>query len=135
MARIRHIAIFSDDPTKLAEFYVDIYGMKITGESKGDVWVTDGYMNVALIKRKRETAPRGLNHFGFTLEESEKPEVYEKMKALGLHPFDPRAEDPSVDRPFVEEAALDPDGNRFDLSTGMRDIETERARRQELRTQ
>jgi len=45
---------------------------------------------------------------------------------------DPRAEDPSVDRPFVEEAALDPDGNHFDLSTGMRDIETERAKRRAL---
>ena len=96
------------------------------------VWVTDGYMDVALIKRKREKAPRGLHHFGFTLDESEKPEVYEKMKKLGLNPFDPRAEDPTVDRPFVEDAAFDPDGNRFDLSTGMRDIETERAKRTAL---
>jgi len=34
MARIRHLAIFSDDPEKLAEFYTDIYGMKVTGRSK-----------------------------------------------------------------------------------------------------
>ena len=64
---------------------------------------------------------------------NEKPEVYEKMKKLGLNnPFDPRAEDSTVDRLFVEEAAFDPDGNRFDLSTGMRDIETESAKRRAI---
>ena len=69
MAKIQHIAIFSDDPEKLAGFYVDTYGMKVTGRSKGDVWVTDGYMDVALIMRKNESAPKpGIHHFGFTLE-------------------------------------------------------------------
>ena len=47
MARIQHIAIFSDDPEKLAEFYSEVYGMQVSGRSKGDVWVTDGYMNAA----------------------------------------------------------------------------------------
>ena len=64
MAKIRHIAIFSDNPTKLAQFYVDVYGMKITGESMGDVWVTDGYMDVALISRKTEKAPHGIHQIG-----------------------------------------------------------------------
>ena len=27
MAKIRHIAIFSDDPERLAEFYSDVYGI------------------------------------------------------------------------------------------------------------
>jgi catechol-2,3-dioxygenase len=42
-ARIRHIAIFSDDPARLARFYVDVFGLTVTGESQGDVWVTEGY--------------------------------------------------------------------------------------------
>jgi len=133
MATIRHIAIFSDDPEKLAQFYSSIYGMKITGRSKGDVWVTDGYMDVALIMRKAENSPRGLHHFGFTLEDGEKAPVYEKMTALGKAPFDPRADNPTVDRPFVEDAAYDPDGNRFDLSTGKRDMDSEKARMDEYR--
>ena len=133
MATIRHIAIFSDDPEKLAQFYSSIYGMKITGRSKGDVWVTDGYMDVALIMRKTEKSPRGLHHFGFTLEDGEKAPVYEKMTALGKAPFDPRADNPTVDRPFVEDAAYDPDGNRFDLSTGKRDMDAEKARMDEYR--
>lgn len=126
MARIQHIAIFSDDPARLAEFYTRIYGMTITGESQGDVWVTDGYMDVALIKRKRDSAPTGLHHFGFTLEESEKPFVYAEMTKLGLQPTDPRADGAGVDRPFVEEKGEDPDGNRFDLTTGKRDMEEEK---------
>ncbi len=126
MARIQHIAIFSDDPAKLAEFYSRIYGMKITGESQGDVWVTDGYMDVALIKRKREGAPQGLHHFGITLTDEEKPFVYEEMTKLGMEPTDPRADGNNTDRPFVEDMGLDLDGNRFDLTIGKRDMEEEK---------
>lgn len=126
MAKIRHIAIFADNPAELADFYTRIYGMKITGESQGDVWVTDGYMDVALIRRKREGAPKGIHHFGFTLDADEKPRVYAQMTEMGLAPTDPRADGYGVDRPFVEEKGEDPEGNRFDLTLGKRDMETEK---------
>lgn len=131
MAKIRHIAIFAEDPKTLADFYTRIYGMKITGESQGDVWVTDGYMDVALIKRKREGAPKGIHHFGFALEPEEKPFVYAEMKKLGLEPTDPRADGLGVDRPFVEEKGEDPEGNRFDLTLGKRDMDEEKKLRAE----
>lgn len=126
MAKIKHIAIFSDNPKQLADFYTRIYGMKITGESQGDVWVTDGYMDVALISRKREGAPKGLHHFGFVLDAEEKPFVYEEMAKLGLAPSDPRVDGLGVDRPFVEDKGEDPDGNRFDLTLSKRDMEEEK---------
>jgi hypothetical protein len=130
MARIKHIALFSENPAKLAQFYVECFGMKITGESQGDVWVTDGYVDVALLSRKSEKAPKvGVNHWGFTLEdEAEKAKVYEKLKARGLAPWDPRKEDPTIDRPFVEEAARDVDGNRYDLSLAKREMDEEKRR-------
>ena len=132
MARIKHIAIFTEDANKLAQFYVDVFGMKITGESQGDVWVTDGYMDMALLKRKRATAPKvGIHHWGFTLDPDEKAEVYKKLTARGFPPDDPRAEDPTIDRPFVEDKGLDIDGNRFDLTTGKRDMDEEKRRTQE----
>ena len=135
MATIRHIAIFSDNPAKLAQFYVDVYGMKITGENQGDVWITDGYMDVALIMRNTENSPKpGIHHFGFTLEAGEKPAVYEKMKKLNLAPWDPRVENPTVVRPFVEDAGRDTDGNRFDLSTGKREMEVEAAKHRQPET-
>jgi predicted enzyme related to lactoylglutathione lyase len=127
-ATVRHIAIFSDDPGKLSKFYVDVFGLKITGESQGDVWVTDGYVDVALISRKSAKAPRGIHHWGFTLAAEAKPKIYEELAARGLPVKDPRAEDPTIDRPYVEHAGFDIDGNRYDLTTGKRDMDAEKAR-------
>lgn len=129
MAKIKHIAIFSDNPAKLAQFYSECFGMKITGQSQGDVWVTDGYVDVALISRKWENAPKGINHWGFTLETpEEKKQVYDKLIARGLPPKDPRAERPEIDRPYVEDAGFDIDGNRYDLTTAKRDMDEEKRR-------
>jgi predicted enzyme related to lactoylglutathione lyase len=130
-ASIRHIAIFSDDPSRLAKFYVDVFGLKITGESQGDVWVTEGYVDVALISRKNAKAPAGIHHWGFTLAPDAKPKIYEALTARGLPPKDPRAENPTIDRPFVEHAGWDIDGNRFDLTTGKRDMDVEKSRTKE----
>src|SRR5665213_2089825 len=127
-ATIRHIAIFSDDPSKLAKFYGEVFGLTVTGESQGDVWVTDGYVDVALISRKNAKAPRGIHHWGFTLAAEAKPKIYEALKARDLPPKDPRAENPTIDRPYVEDAGFDIDGNRYDLTTGKRDMEVEKAR-------
>lgn len=131
MAKIQHIAVFSDDPEKLAEFYQDIYGMEITGRSSGDVWMTDGYMAVALLSRKHAEAPRGINHFGFTITEDEKAEIYRKQTERNLAPFDPRAANPEIVRPFVEDAAFDVDGNKFDLTTAGKRDNDEEAEKQE----
>lgn len=129
MAKIRHIAIVAKDPEKLADFYADIYGMTITGRSQGDVWVTDGYMEVALIHEKNLQKATGINHFGFTLDATEKPVIYDKMQQRGLKPFNPRSDNPNLDRPFVEDAAYDIEGNRFDLSLGKREMEEEQKKR------
>ena len=129
MAKIKHIAIFSDNPAELAQFYTDCFGMKITGQSQGDVWVTDGYVDVALISRKYEGAPKGIHHWGFTFDSAEeKAQVYDKLIARGLPPKDPRAERPEIDRPYVEDAGFDIDGNRYDLTSAKRDMDEEKRR-------
>ena len=113
MARIRHIAIFSDDPANLAEFYADVFGMKINGKSnEGAVWMTDGYMDIALLPRRNELAPQGVHHFGVTIEAAEKEGVYRRLKAR-----DAWLMKPPPGRPYVEDAAKDADGNKFDIST------------------
>ncbi len=129
--KIRHIAIFSDDPARLAKFYGEVFGLATTGESQGDVWVTDGYVDVALISRKNAKAPAGIHHWGFTLAPDAKPKIYAALTAKGLPPKDPRAENPTIDRPFVEHAGWDIDGNRYDLTTGKRDMDVEKARTKE----
>jgi catechol 2,3-dioxygenase-like lactoylglutathione lyase family enzyme len=117
MAKIRHMAIYTDDPAKLAEFYVDVFGLEKKQEThtaKGGhaVWLTDGYLEVALINPELRDSPRGINHFGFTLEPEERAGVYARLKAHGVEPA--KAPD---DRPYIEDAVHDPAGNKFDIST------------------
>jgi catechol 2,3-dioxygenase-like lactoylglutathione lyase family enzyme len=118
MAKIRHIAIFSDNPENLAKFYVNVFGMEIKGRSnaRGDgtsaVWMTDGYMDIALLPRSTELAPEGLHHFGITLDAGEKEGVYERLKQA-----DAWLMKPPPGRPYVEDACKDADGNKFDIST------------------
>lgn len=115
MALIKHIAIATDDPKRLAEYYADVFGLTITGYgSHGDYWLTDGYMDFALIPHFADSPyPAGISHFGFTLQdEAEKASVAEKMAKYGL-----ALRRPLVDRPYAEEKGKDIDGNTFDIST------------------
>jgi predicted enzyme related to lactoylglutathione lyase len=128
---IRHIALFSDDTEKLAQFYGECFGMKRTGESKGDIWITDGWVDFALLSRKRATAPHGIHHWGFTIPSESRNDIYQKLTAKGFPPSDPRAEDPTIDRPYVEDKGHDIDGNRFDLTTAKRDMDEEKRRTKE----
>ena len=113
MAKIRHIAIFSDDPSNLAKYYSEVFEFKVSGKSNnGAVWMTDGYMDIALLPRSTELAPEGLHHFGITLEAAEKEKVYDRLKEP-----DTGMMKPPPGRPYVEDAAKDADGNKFDLST------------------
>jgi catechol 2,3-dioxygenase-like lactoylglutathione lyase family enzyme len=53
MARIRHLAIVSENRERLVEFYTKAFGMKQI-ESKGPaIYLTDGYINLALIPEER----------------------------------------------------------------------------------
>ena len=128
---IRHIALFSDDTEKLAQFYGECFGMKRTGESKGDIWITDGWVDFALLSRKRPTAPNGIHHWGFTIPSETRGDIYGKLTAKGFPPSDPRLEDPTIDRPYVEDKGHDIDGNRFDLTTAKRDMDEEKRRTKE----
>ena len=120
MAKIKHIAIWTDDPAKLAQFYCDTFGMtkkldNVRGGPDEDnyaIFITDGYLEVAIIKPNSDQTKRGLNHFGFTLDPGEKDEIYRRMSACGLPP----RKGPPV-RPYIEDADFDPDGNKFDLTT------------------
>ena len=122
MSKIKHIAIFSEDPDRLAQFYVDVFGMRITHTMKGSeesgdaVFITDGYVDVALIRPNEADFPRGINHFGFTLDAADRSEILGRLKERGIEP-----RTPPRDRPYVEDAIYDIDGNKVDLSTtGMR---------------
>src|SRR5215470_12153832 len=58
MPKIRHLAVICMDPEKLAQFYCDVFEMKVVARStrngQGNVFLTDGYMNLALLSQKCE---------------------------------------------------------------------------------
>ena len=113
MAKIKHIAIICMDPGKLAEFYCDVFDMKIQHRNaNASVFLTDGYMNLALLSQKAEGKPNGLNHIGFQVEDPDATAArMAKWDAVA-----PKKRPP--DRHYAETRGADPEGNNFDLSKG-----------------
>ena len=55
MARIKHIALTTQNPAKVATFYKDALGLKeIRRSPSGAVFLTDGYINLAILNWKTE---------------------------------------------------------------------------------
>ena len=111
---IRHIALITLDPERLATFYCETFGMtRINAPGAGGSkarFVTDGYITLALLENKAEGKPSGINHFGFLIDDQEDMAARIE-RGGGLRPR-PRP----ADRAFAETRGTDPDGNMFDLS-------------------
>jgi len=80
--KLRHIAITVPDPERAAQFYIQAFGLKRVGETDWEnakgVYLSDGEMNIALLRYKTEAAAGqrgrdfvGLHHFGFEVEDVE----------------------------------------------------------------
>src|SRR5207245_8659518 len=84
MARIKHIALVTDDPAKTAEFYKKQFGLtelyrRPTDTGEKGVWLSDGYIYFAIRKYGEGDAPklrqgqssdwRGIHHIGFQVDE------------------------------------------------------------------
>jgi catechol 2,3-dioxygenase-like lactoylglutathione lyase family enzyme len=86
MARIRHIALATDDPAKTAEFYKQHFGLTELYRRPGDtgakgVWLSDGYIYFAILKYGEPGVPklgpgqtsdiRGIHHIGFYVDDEQ----------------------------------------------------------------
>ncbi len=79
MARIRHIALTTENPAKTAAFYKEAFGLKELRRSpNGAVFLTDGYIHVAVLNLKDERSAdmgahgrdfTGIHHFGFEVDD------------------------------------------------------------------
>jgi catechol 2,3-dioxygenase-like lactoylglutathione lyase family enzyme len=84
MARIRHIAILTEDVEKLVKFYTEGFGLKIVHGIGTATYLTDGHINLAIIPigpEREIEGPQlqtGINHFGFEVEAA----VHEACKNL-----------------------------------------------------
>ncbi len=90
MAKIRHIALTTSDPSAVAEFYKEAFEMtEIRRAENGAVFLTDGYINLAILNHKTEkdadVGPdgpnyNGIHHIGFKVDNLEG--ATEKLDAL-----------------------------------------------------
>ena len=79
MPRIKHIALTTKDPAKTAAFYKEAFGLQeIRRSPNGAVFLTDGYINVAVLNFKTEKdadvgahGPNfsGIHHIGLEVED------------------------------------------------------------------
>lgn len=107
---LRHIALYTPDPNKLADFYGDLFGMREIGRTdRSSIFVSDGYVNLALLYQRSEERV-GLHHFGFQVRNIE--EMQDRFEQEGMKRGKKRP-----DRiPYAEYRLHDPDRNGIDLS-------------------
>jgi catechol 2,3-dioxygenase-like lactoylglutathione lyase family enzyme len=98
MAKIKHIAISTQNVEATARFYIDVFGLKKVGkiDSPGasGYYLSDGDLNLAILNFKNDAvagvergkAFSGIHHIGFQVESLE--EIAEKLKAAGSEPRD-----------------------------------------------
>lgn len=107
---IRHIALYTPDPQRLADFYCQVLDMKeVERTDRSSIFVSDDYLNLALLYQRKEEAI-GLNHFGFHVKSNE--EMQTRAEKAGVRRGSARP-----DRiPFAEYRVHDPEGNGVDIS-------------------
>ena len=96
MAKIKHIALSTQDVDGTAKFYMDVFGMKeiakLDGPGAKGYYLSDGDLNLAILNFKSDAVAgvergkewSGIHHIGFQVESLE--EIAEKLKAAGSEP-------------------------------------------------
>lgn len=111
-AKLKHLAIISDNYVLLSRFYEALFGMRTSRSPRPEsaVAIGDGYVGMNIIPQKLGRQA-GLEHFGLEVEDVEKvaARLKEKYPAIQL------VKRPS-NRPFAGISTHDPDGYVFDLS-------------------
>jgi catechol 2,3-dioxygenase-like lactoylglutathione lyase family enzyme len=127
MVRIKHIAIRTQDPEKTAAFYKDVFGLKEVGQARTGYYLSDGYINLAILKSKDEGSgdnPRevpgyaGIHHLGFMVDDVD--DICAKLDAAGATPMtsrtDTRHASASGPRSYYEIKYVGPDGQEMDVT-------------------
>jgi catechol 2,3-dioxygenase-like lactoylglutathione lyase family enzyme len=111
-ARLRHVALISDQYALQGKFYEAAFGMRTAADPRPEraVTVSDGYVGLNINPRKAGRAA-GLDHFGLEVDEVEP--VLARLRAK--YPAVQVLKRPAT-RPFAGISTHDPDGNVFDLS-------------------
>ncbi|HET7006629.1 MAG TPA: VOC family protein [Candidatus Binatia bacterium] len=122
MAKIKHIAIRTNDIEKTAAFYKEAFDLEQVGTGQSGIYLTDGYLNIAILNMRGvvegETMKLGVDHVGFQVDDVEA--TVEKIRALGGKPLNQRNPvshgDPSKPQSYFEIKCIAPDDQVIDVS-------------------
>jgi catechol 2,3-dioxygenase-like lactoylglutathione lyase family enzyme len=96
MAKIKHIALSTQDVDATAKFYMDVFGMKeiakLDGPGAKGYYLSDGDLNLAILNFKSDAVAgvergkgwSGIHHIGFQVDSLEA--IAEKLAAAGSEP-------------------------------------------------
>src|SRR5438270_1303688 len=113
-AKLRHVAISTEDPAKTAAWYQELFGLTEVGRShSGGYYLTDGDVNFAVLRIRSETDPRqiekSMSHFGFIVADPQA--AYRRLAELGAE----RRPDVALGNQYFEVKYLGPDGVTVDI--------------------
>jgi catechol 2,3-dioxygenase-like lactoylglutathione lyase family enzyme len=123
MARIKHIAIRTQDVEKTAAFYKEAFGLHQVGLGQNGIYLTDDHLNIAILKLRQniegEPLKLGIDHLGFHVEDVDA--TVAKISSLGGKPLIDRSDvhptDPSRPQSYYEVKCLGPDDQVIDVSS------------------
>jgi catechol 2,3-dioxygenase-like lactoylglutathione lyase family enzyme len=109
MPQLRQLVIAAEQPSRLSDFYRDVFDLEKIDETKDAVFLSDGVFNLALVAEP-DAQKQGLHHLGF---ETVRVETLGKKLAYIDRPESTLTEVHSVTG--VECEVRDPDGNTVGL--------------------
>ncbi|MBT5048429.1 MAG: VOC family protein [Rhodospirillaceae bacterium] len=111
MSKLRHIAIIVPDPEEARQFFEDAFGMVAVGTARRGIYVSDGTLNIALLKQEHPEEALGIAHFGIWVDDLDTAE--ERIAAAGGSYVTGRPTSPNS---FYEAKFKTPTGQLFDVT-------------------
>jgi len=111
MAKLRHIALIVPDPEASAAFFEKAFDFKRVGRARRGIYLSDGTVNVALLKVESDDEKIGIYHFGMWVDdlgEAEKKATEAGATYLSGRPTSPNS--------YYVCKYQDPDGIVFDIT-------------------
>jgi lactoylglutathione lyase len=111
-ARMRHIALLVTDPEASAKFFEEAFGMKRAGPAGRGLYMSDGVINIALLKVNPEKEKAGIFHFGMWVDDLDG--AMQAVEKAGGSYMSGRPD--GLPNTFYEVKCQGPDGILFDLT-------------------
>jgi lactoylglutathione lyase len=110
-SKLRHVAILVPDPEASAVFFEKAFGMTRVGTARRGIYVSDGVMNVALLRVDPEKEKVGVYHFGMWVDDLDEAE--KQVQDAGAVYVKGRPDSPNS---YYEAKFRSPDGWEFDMT-------------------